>query len=91
MKVRNTLTLNPKVIQKAKTFLKKKDGSLSGLVNYLLSEWVISKEFNEKEINELTQRKIKEMEKRKDKPLTEEENKYLIKMLQKDSITNYND
>ena len=86
MKVRTTLTLNPKVTQKAKYFLKKQDGSLSGLVNYLLSEWVR----NEEEINELTQRKIKEIEKRKDKPLTEEENKYLIKMLQKDSITNYN-
>ena len=83
MKIRTTLTLNPKITKKAKTFLKKHDGSLSGLVNYLLSEWVRSQEsaeFTEKQLEELAERKIEEMKRRKTKPLSTEENR-LLKIL----------
>ena len=83
MQTKKTLSLNPTLVKDIQLRLKKQEGTLSGLVNYLLSEWLRlqkSIEFSQKQFEELSLRKIKELKKRKTKPLSIEEEK-LLKIL----------
>ncbi len=96
-KIRTTLTLNPDVVKEANYFVKKQDASLSGLVNYLLSEWNRkqgSAESMEKQMNDLAKRKLKEIKKRKNLPLSKEEEgelKLLLDVIGVNSNEEYND
>ena len=85
MQTKKTLSLNPRLVKEIQSRLKKHEGSLSGLVNYLLNEWLClqkSVEFNQKYFEELSLRKIKELKKRKTKPLSIEEEKFLKRLLE---------
>jgi len=96
-KGRFTFTLNPDVVKKAHDFLEKQDASLSGLVNYLLSEWnrkQDSTESMEKQLKDLAKRKLKEIEKRKNLPLSKEEKeelKLLLEVIGVNSNKDYNE
>ena len=79
-----TISLDESVVENVKIFLKKQDGKLSGLINFLLSEWLRKEkdaEFTQKQLEELEKRKIAEFEKRKNKPLSIEEYKILLSLL----------
>jgi hypothetical protein len=61
MKTRTTLTLKKELVKKAKSYCKKEDRSLSGLVDELLEMFLVNKDIISPKASELTLNEIKEM------------------------------
>jgi hypothetical protein len=61
MKTRTTLTLKKELVKKAKSYCKKEDRSLSGLVDELLEMFLVNKDIISPKASELTLNEIKEI------------------------------